>query len=103
MKNEMTISLAIADRTYKLVILSEHEELFRKAVRLIEKRMKDYSSSYAYKDRQDLLAMVAIEYVSSHLENEEGIKNKESEVFPKLMAIDAMLNQHVEEKAPRVL
>jgi cell division protein ZapA (FtsZ GTPase activity inhibitor) len=101
--SELTISLAIADRTYKLVIEKEHEELFRKAVRLVEKRMKEYSSSYAYKDKQDLLAMVALEYVSVYLGNENGKDSEKSGMIDKLIEIDALLNQHLEEKAPSVL
>ena len=68
--DELSISLPIADRSYRLAIDKEHEELFRKAAKLIDKRIKDYSGSYAYKDKQDLLAMVALEYATGYLKND---------------------------------
>ena len=76
--NELSISVTIADRPYKLVVEKEHEELFRKAARLIEKRMKEYSNSYAYKDKQDLLAMVALESSTRYLQDEQVITEKEA-------------------------
>ena len=43
---EISISLPIADRSYKLAVEKEHEELFRKASKLIDKRLKDYSTKH---------------------------------------------------------
>ncbi|HET8688121.1 MAG TPA: cell division protein ZapA [Methanosarcina sp.] len=91
--NELSISITIADRPYKLVIEKEHEELFRKAAKLIEKRMKDYSGSYAYKDKQDLLAMVALEYSTSYLRGEQVISERDIVLEKKLHEIDAVLDE----------
>ena len=88
---EFTISLTIADRTYKLVIDKEHEELFRSAAKLIDKRIKEYSSNYAYKDKQDLLAMVALEYTTSYLQKEQKANEEDHDVEQKLESIDAAL------------
>lgn len=89
--SEFTISLTIADRTYKLVIEKEHEELFRSAAKLIDKRIKEYSSNYAYKDKQDLLVMVALEYTTSFLQKEQNVIEEDQEVEQKLESIDAAL------------
>jgi cell division protein ZapA (FtsZ GTPase activity inhibitor) len=64
---EFSISITIADRPYKLVVEKEEEEIFRNSAKLIDKRIKEYSGSYAFKDKQDLLAMVALEYTVSFL------------------------------------
>ena len=90
--NELSISLSIAGRTYKLVIDKEHEALFRKSAKLIEQRMKDYSGSYAYKDNQDLLAMVALEYTTLHFRDELDGSAREKQWEEKLAEIDATLN-----------
>jgi cell division protein ZapA (FtsZ GTPase activity inhibitor) len=91
--NELNISVVIAERPYKLVIEKEHEEFFRKAAKLIDKRVKDYSSSYAYKDKQDLLAMVALEMTTQSLKNENGTKEQEKETMNHLKKIEGMLDQ----------
>lgn len=96
--SELTISVKIADRSYKLVIAKEHEVLFRQAADLIEKRMKDYSGSYAYKDKQDLLAMVALEYATNYLQDEHMLseKNLGQAQEEKLVKIDKILTKYLE-------
>lgn len=93
--SELAISLNISDRPYRLVIEKDHEELFRKATRLIEKRIKEYSTNYAYKDKQDLLAMVALEYATSFLQDEELLRQKESQWKAKLAEVDQVLAEYL--------
>lgn len=93
--NELSISLPIADRSYRLAIDKEHEELFRKAAKLIDKRIKDYSGSYAYKDKQDLLAMVALEYATGYLQNDQLLSDNETQWKAKLVAIDHELDEQL--------
>ncbi|NCA77804.1 MAG: cell division protein ZapA [Alphaproteobacteria bacterium] len=94
---EISISLPIADRFYKLAIENEHEELFRKAAKLIDKRLKDYSTSYAYKDKQDLLAMVALEYVTRYMQKDLLAENQESQWKTKLAELDHILDMGVKQ------
>jgi len=92
---ELTISVTIADRPYKLVIEQEHEVLFKQAAGLIERRMKDYSGSYAYKDKQDLLAMVALEYATNFLQDEHVLSEHGKNHEQKLAKIDAFLTEYL--------
>jgi cell division protein ZapA len=89
--DELSISLPIAERSYRLAIDKEHEELFRNAAKLIDKRIKDYSTSYAYKDKQDLLAMLALEYATGYLQNDRLLSENETKWREKLVAIDQAL------------
>ena len=94
--SEFSISITVADRPYKLVVEKMQEEVFRNAAKLIDKRIKEYSSSYAFKDKQDLLAMVALEYTVSSLQNEQVKQvTRESELLlnDKLTGIDNALNE----------
>ena len=92
---ELSISLPIAERSYRLAIEKEHEELFRKAAKLIDNRIKDYSTSYAYKDKQDLLAMVALEYVTRYLQNDQLLLDNEAQWESKLVEIDKALDEQL--------
>jgi len=94
--DELSISIAVAERSYRLVVEKEHEELFRKAAKLIDKRIKDYSVSYAYKDKQDLLAMVALEYATSYLQDEQILVEKEDMFENKLMEITRTLDEQLQ-------
>ncbi|MFH1160464.1 MAG: cell division protein ZapA [bacterium] len=93
--SELTISVSIAERAYKLVIDLQHETLFREAAKLIEKRMRDYSGSYTYKDKQDLLAMVALEYATSYLQEERNSSGQNVEQMQKLAKIDLLLTEYL--------
>ena len=101
--NELSISLPIADRSYRLAIDKEHEELFRKAAKLIDKRIKDYSGSYAYKDKQDLLAMVALEYATGYLQNDQLLSENETQWKEKLLTIDHALDEQLKYEVANVL
>jgi cell division protein ZapA len=91
--SEFSISIIIADRPYKLVVDKEQEELFRNSAKLIDKRIKEYSVSYAFKDKQDLLAMVALESTVSFLQNEQTSRDTERLLNDKLTGIDSALNE----------
>jgi cell division protein ZapA len=93
--SELGISLNIADRPYRLVVEKDHEELFRKATQLIEKRRKEYSTNYAYKDKQDLLAMVALEYATRFLQDEDIMQQKEKQWKEKLAEVDQVLSDYL--------
>jgi cell division protein ZapA (FtsZ GTPase activity inhibitor) len=93
---EFSISISIADRPYKLVIEKEYEELFRRAAKLIDGRIKTYSNNYAYKDKQDLLAMVALDNAINLLQHERNITEKETTLEKKLIDIDLALTEVLE-------
>ena len=90
--SEFSISIIVADRPYKLVIEKEQEEVFRSAAKAIDNRIKEYSGSYAFKDKQDLLSMVALEYTVSYLQNEKEKELSGKMVDEKLTSVDTALN-----------
>jgi cell division protein ZapA len=91
--SEFSISITIADRPYKLVVEKEQEEFFRNSAKLIDKKIKEYSSNYAFNDKQDLLAMVALEYTVSFLQKEHTTRESEQLMTTKLTGIDQTLNE----------
>jgi hypothetical protein len=57
--------------------------------------MRDYSGSYTYKDKQDLLAMVTLEYATGYLREEKTRSNQEVEQLKKLAEIDLLLTEQL--------
>jgi cell division protein ZapA (FtsZ GTPase activity inhibitor) len=96
---EFSISITVADRPYKLVIEKEYEELFRRAAKLIDGRIKAYSNNYAYKDKQDLLAMVALDNTINLLQHERNINEKETTLEKKLNELDIALTEVLTEQS----
>lgn len=95
MSENYSISLPVADRKYTLTIKREDEELVRSAVTTVASKIKAYSESYAFNDKQDLLAMVLIEFA---IRNEKNIAEKQfinKELNQKLELIDGLLTESV--------
>ena len=57
----LKIKVGIADRVYPLTIKPEEEEKIRAAAKTIDGILKRYEDGYAVRDKQDLLAMCALQ------------------------------------------
>lgn len=93
---ELTISVAIADRPYRLTIKRSEEELIRKAANDINKNIKYYSDNFAYNDRQDLLAMVTLEKTTNALINKNDSIETDRFIMSTLSEIDEMLSENLD-------
>ena len=69
--DKLKIKISIAGRIYPLSINRDEEEGIRRASVEIEQILKQLESNYAVKDKQDLLAMCALQ-LSSRIENIKG-------------------------------
>jgi len=58
--SEISIKIAIANRTYPLKIKSDEEEVVGKAQKAIQEIITDFEKNYAITDKQDLLSMSLI-------------------------------------------
>ncbi|MFY7653024.1 MAG: cell division protein ZapA [Chitinophagaceae bacterium] len=54
------INIAIADRTYRLKIANEDEEVVRKTVKLINDKIVEFKTNFSGKDMQDYISMVLL-------------------------------------------
>ena len=69
--SKFKINVSIAWRVYPLTIKRDEEEGIRKAAAKIETIVKQFEANYSVKDKQDLLAMCALQ-LSSKVENLSG-------------------------------
>ena len=90
---EITINIVIADKSYKLTVARADEGKVRKAASLINERIKSYSSHYAFKDMQDLLAMTALQFATSVVKMESEVSFKDQHLERKLNEWNALLSE----------
>ncbi|MGW9686867.1 cell division protein ZapA [Flagellimonas sp. 2504JD1-5] len=64
MEEKLKIKLSIADRVYPLTIDPKQEEGLRKAAKNIDNLAKKFEQNYAVRDKQDVLAMCALQFAS---------------------------------------
>jgi cell division protein ZapA (FtsZ GTPase activity inhibitor) len=96
---EQLISVIIAERPYRLNVKNESEEqTFRDAARLINDKMNDYGSNYAFRDKQDLLAMVTLQFAVEYLQV-EGTARQQSKMMEQLDLLDRMLDESLSDKS----
>lgn len=89
----LSITVNIADRPYRLKIEAGEEETVRKAVKSINEKIKAYADTYAYKDKQDLLAMVALQLSTYAVNHEESAKVNDDIIIGKLTILDNILSE----------
>jgi len=64
MDDKLKIKISIADRVYPLTVDSSQEEGLRSASKKIDAMIKQFEENYAVRDKQDVLAMCALQFAS---------------------------------------
>ncbi|MBC7524447.1 MAG: cell division protein ZapA [Flavobacterium sp.] len=64
MDEKLKIKLSIADRVYPLTVDFSQEEGLRSASKKIDSMIKQFEENYAVRDKQDVLAMCALQFAS---------------------------------------
>ncbi len=91
--SELSIKVTIAGRIYPISVNAEEEEMVRKAAQEVDTDIKNLQENYAVKDKQDLLAMTALQ-LATKLQQVDTTKSNpvKSEDLDKLEKIvDSML------------
>ena len=64
MDEKLKIKISIADRVYPLTVDMSQEEGLRSASKKIDVMIKQFEENYAVRDKQDVLAMCALQFAS---------------------------------------
>lgn len=75
MNEPLKIKLSIANRVYPLTIMPDQEEGLRLAAQKIDDTIKKFEQSYSVQDKQDVLAMCALQFAAK---TEQTTINKKS-------------------------
>jgi cell division protein ZapA (FtsZ GTPase activity inhibitor) len=92
---ELTITVNIADRPYRLKIKREEEESIRKAVKEIDQRIREYADHFAFNDKQDLMAMVLLHYASTVQKLEGDLLSGESMAIARLQQLEQLITEQL--------
>ncbi|MCH7525011.1 MAG: cell division protein ZapA [Bacteroidetes bacterium] len=95
MSKKFKIKLSIANRVYPLTVEPEQEEGLRKAALKISTMIKQFEQSYSVRDKQDVLAMCALQFASQTEQKTIDKENLSEEVEFKLNALDQLLKEHL--------
>lgn len=91
MSDQIPIKVNIAEQVFQVKVKMEDEEHIRKAVDLINNKVRTYTDQYGVKDKQAALSMCALE-LTSELLNAETHRNLEIiRVEEKILEIEQLL------------
>lgn len=88
MDEKLKIKISIADRVYPLTVDPSQEEGLRSASKKIDAMIRQFEENYAVRDKQDVLAMCALQF-ATQVEQKQIDKSTDLEdAFEKLRKMD---------------
>jgi len=91
MDEKLKIKLSIADRVYPLTISANQEEGLRKAAKNIDDLIKQFEKNYAVRDKQDVLAMCALQFASKIEQKGIDKEQNQTELEERLKVLDTIV------------
>ncbi|KJD36269.1 cell division protein ZapA [Tamlana sedimentorum] len=95
MSEKLKIKLSIADRVYPLTIDPSQEEGLRKAAKNIDVLIKQFEQSYSVRDKQDVLAMCALQFASQVEQKSIDNISVNEHLEVKLNDLNELLSKHL--------
>ena len=94
---KLKIKLSIADRVYPLTVDMSQEEGLRSASKKIDAMIKQFEENYAVRDKQDVLAMCALQF-ASQVEQKKVDSSIDSKDLERLKKINDLVADYLEKK-----
>lgn len=96
MNEKLKIKISIADRVYPLTVDLAQEEGLRSASRKIDTMIKQFEESYAVRDKQDVLAMCALQFASQVEQKQIDRTHDTEESIARLQKMNTLLDLYLE-------
>jgi len=96
MNEKLKIKLSIADRVYPLTVEMSQEEGLRSASKKIDTMIKQFEENYAVRDKQDVLAMCALQFASQLEQKTIDNSIDGTETIVRLKKINDLLVQYLD-------
>lgn len=91
------INIIVADRSYRLKIDPDDEEIVRKTLKTINEKIIDYKTNFAGKDMQDYVSMVLLWYATEQQKPTEEMASQTGSQ-EKLDKLEDLLNKALQSK-----
>ena len=91
-----SVKVSIGNRTYPLRVSKEEEEKVLQAAQAINKRLKELEESYAVKDKQDLLAMCALQFATESISyHKQDKKSGQEETGEQIERLKLLIDEYL--------
>ncbi len=89
------IKLTIADRVYPLSVPEGEEAILREAAKSINAMVEHFEKNYAVKDKQDVLAMCALQVAVQASKETDTSSKENTEIQKKILYLTKYLEEHL--------
>ena len=96
MDGKLKIKISIADRVYPLTVEPSQEEGLRSASKKIDAMIKQFEENYAVRDKQDVLAMCALQFASQVEQKQIDNTIDGEETIERIKKLNLLLDQYLE-------
>lgn len=93
MSEKLKIKISIADRIYPLTVEPSQEEGLRSASKKIDAMIKQFEQSYAVRDKQDVLAMCALQFAAQVEQKQINTSQTSETTLTRLQNLDKKLSE----------
>ena len=93
---EISLKVIIAGRTYPLTIKQEDEQSVQYAAKLINEKVKEFEQNYSVRDKQDLLAMSALNLLAAQ---ENASPKKSPELESEINQLDLFVSDYLQKES----
>ena len=90
---EVSLKILIAGRTYPLTVKKEDEQAVLDAAKMINDKVKEFEINYSVRDKQDLLAMSALNLLATQQNNP-----KKSPELDELSQLDLFVSDYLQKE-----
>jgi cell division protein ZapA len=94
MSDKLKIKLTIADRVYPMTITADQEASLRASAKKIDAMIRQLEENYAVRDKQDVLAMCALQY-AAQLEKQSESREVEGSDLIKINEFIELIDLHL--------
>ena len=94
MSEKIKIKLTVADRVYPFKIIPDQEASLRVSAKKIDEMTKQLEQNYAVRDKQDVLAMCALQY-AAQLENQLEKNTRKDDLSTKTNELIELIDLHL--------
>jgi cell division protein ZapA (FtsZ GTPase activity inhibitor) len=95
----LSVKVSIANRNYPLRITSEEQEKVTRAAENINNRIREFEDNYAVKDKQDLLAMCALQFASEAMvPKQNSVDQAKKEIHENISYLNMLIDEYLQKE-----
>lgn len=92
---EKSVKINIAGRSYPIKVDAMEEAFVNEATELVNKHVTSIEKGFVVKDKQDLLALTALQFATQYLEAQTKVVDDKDGLLARLTEVDDLLDAHL--------